>query len=217
MKKRVKTLVSFTMSLVFCLVTLSSVSYASEKDSSIYALEKTDAPSLASETVVFLPNFENALYYYATMFTQSQNGNNCGPTAAANVLSYFKGANGVNLYSGKITQSTYNQICTDCNYSPTSANSLLNTSNGIKAFANRAGYTCKINMYMLNLFSDVKRDIKRGYPVLAWANDHAFVIVGYSEGGSGGNKVYVCTGWENPLFEWYELGNGVPMCSINIY
>lgn len=71
------------------------------------------------------------------------------------------------------------------------------------------------------MFSDVKRDINKGYPVLMLANSHMYVIIGYSEGGSNGNLLYVSTGWTSPDdFMWITVGNTInagSMGSINIY
>lgn len=79
-------------------------------------------------------------------------------------------------------------------------------------------YVCLVlkMLYWMNLFSDVKRDIDRGYPVLLLANDHVYVILGYAEGGTNGNCIYTCTGWSDPTFEVYKFTGGT-MCSINIY
>ncbi|MDO4283097.1 MAG: C39 family peptidase [Clostridia bacterium] len=210
---------SIVLILALCLTFNSSTVFAAEADCDLNTINIT---SVDSENFVYLSGFENALYYNATMFTQSQGGNNCGPTAAANVLSYYKGAKGLNLYSGNITQSLYDQICSDCGYSSSGAgSSYTSVANGIKSFANRAGYSCNVDKYLLNLFSDIKRDINRGYPIIMINNDHMYVILGYSEGGSNGNCIYVCTGWESNMFQWIKYDPTTPysvtLGAVNIY
>lgn len=214
-KKLLKRIISISMIFVICF-SLNCINILAAENS----VKFVDPHLVESETVVYLPNFDKALYYYSTMFTQSQNWNNCGPTAAANVLSYYKCAKGLNLYSGNITQSIYNQICSDCNYVNSGGTSIANISNGIKKFAKRAGYSCDFDGYLLAHFSDIKRDINRGYPILMSANQHMYVIVGYSEGGANGNLVYVINGWENNMTGWISYNPSpysVTLGSINIY
>lgn len=215
-KKALRMFVAFAI----CFVLSSSTVFAAEiekLDEEVTTLEKVEMTATTEETWVYLPEFTSAKYYCSINYTQSQNGNNCGPTAAANILSYFKTVKGYNLYTGDVDQSIYDQICSDCNYANSGGTSPYNVSNGIKVFANRAGYSCDINIYWLNLFSDVKRDINNGYPVLMAGNGHMYVILGYSEGGPDGDCIYTCTGWENPKFEWYKFNSTYTMGSINIY
>lgn len=199
-KKTLKIFVAF----VLCFVLSSSTVFAAEN----------------GETTVYLPNVGNVDFYYGMSFTQGNNGNNCGPTTAANILSYYKMANGLNLYSS-MTQELYDQICVDCSYSSTgSGTTYTSVKNGIIKFANRAGYSCNVNKYLLNLFSDVKRDINQGYPIILLHGNHMEVIIGYSEGGSDGNMVYVATGLTTGMFEWKKFDaviGSVTLASVNIY
>lgn len=157
--------------------------------------------------------------YAQSEFTQ-QNG--CGPTAIANILSYFQGARGVSLFSGDIiTQNIYNQICTDVQWS-SSGTSMVNAANGLTTFCNRAGKTCVIDDYWLDLWSDVTRDVTANKPILL--NDvtqrHLMVIFGY-EIIDNVKYLYVCTGISSsstPLFGYLEWGTDtINMRSVNIY
>ena len=143
-------------------------------------------------STVFVSGYNSYVPYAQSEFTQT---NGCGPTAAANILSFYQGARGVSLFNGDyITQSIYNQICSDVGWT-TSGTNMVNLSNGLQTFCSRAGKTCSIDTYLLNLWSDVTRDVNAGLPILV--NDvtqsHFMVIFGYDT--IGNNKyIYVCTG-----------------------
>lgn len=169
--------------------------------------------SLSAKTVTGLGNEKR---YYTSDFSQFQYDNNCGPTLAANVLSYFKTVRGINLYSGDITQELYDIICTDVSYSVTSGTSLNNVANGIKIFAKRSGKTAIIDKYWLNTWSDVTRDINANKPVMLSYNNHAWLILGYQES-NGNKKLFVSTGWSNEPYAYLTFTSGMQMQSVNIY
>ena len=157
--------------------------------------------------------------YYQTEFTQV---NGCGPTAVANILSFYQEARGVSLYNGEcIDQNIYNQICADVNWSSSGTN-MVNVSNGIQTFFNRAGKTCLIDSYLLNLWSDVTRDVNAGLPILVnnVTQRHFLVIFGY-DNIDGQNYLYVCTGLNGngqQLFGYLPWGRDtLRMRSVNIY
>lgn len=165
----------------------------------------------------FVTNFVNWEWYYTSDFTQYQYGNNCGPTMIANILSYFDTGRNVDLYSGTITQSLYNQICTDCSYTGAQGISLDTAANAIKTFVQRAGKTANINEYWLNLWSDVTRDIDADKPIIMSYNNHAYIVLGYKIE-DGVKYLYVFTNWDNSPFQWIQYNqSGMDMQSVNIY
>lgn len=214
LKNSLKKASRVVLPLVFCIVFYSSVMLIKEHNIS-------DELEEFNTKEVIIPNYTSTKVYLTTDYLQSINGNTCGVTAATNILSYYKNARGLNLYSEDISQNIFDNICEDCNYLQNSGGPGYNkVSKGIKKFVNRAGFTCVVNTYWLRLFSDVKRDIDKGYPILMTFNNHAYVIVGYSEGGSYGNMIYVITGWPIETFQWLQVGDTLSVNyigSINIH
>lgn len=216
LKECLKIATGVIVALILCLTFFPSSVFALENNTKIIS----DKIALSHEKVVFIPNYTSMKVYLTTDYLQSTNGNTCGATAATNILSYYKNARGLNLYADDMSQSIFNQICIDCKYSQNGGGPGYNkVSKGIKKFASRAGFTCVVNTYWLRLFSDVKRDINKGYPILMTYNNHAYVIVGYSEGGPYGNLIYTISAWPNQTFTWidYKIINDGFMGSINIY
>lgn len=154
--------------------------------------------------------------YFTNDFSQGETGKNCGPTLAANVLSYYKDVKGLNLYSGTINQSFYDKICEAVKFNSSEGTNLNNVAAGIKKIATDAGYTCKIDKYWLNLWSDVTRDIERGYPVMLSFNGHAYMVVGYRVRGNI-KELNVFTSWSSEPFMWIEYLSTMQMQSVNIY
>lgn len=175
-----------------------------------------DLSRSTNDTYIYVTGYNNFVPYSQTEFWQT---NGCGPTAVANILSYFQMARSVRLFDGDyITQNIYNQICSDVSWT-TSGTSMADTSNGLKIFCNRAGKTCDINTYLLNLWSDVTRDINANKPILCNDVDqrHTMVILGYAVVNNE-NYLYVCTGTDNPLTGFLKWGtNNLRMRSVNIY
>ena len=167
----------------------------------------------------YILGYNNFIPYAQSEFTQT---NGCGPTAVANILSFYQGARGVSLFSGdSITQSIYDQICSDVNWSSSGSN-MYNVSNGLQTFCNRAGKTCSINTYWLNLWSDVTRDIDAGLPILVnnVTQRHIMVILGYAIENDQ-KYLYVCSGLIGDgqlLFGYFPWGtNDLNMRSVYIY
>lgn len=158
----------------------------------------------------------NEKRYYTSDFEQFKYGNNCGPTAASNILSYFKTVRNVNLYSGNITQSVYNTICKDCSYTGSEGISLNMAAQGIKQFTKRAGKTAVIDKYWLNTWGDITRDIDANKPALLGWNEHMWVVLGYTEV-DGERKLFVSTGWSNDPHGFLPFTSGMEMQSVNIY
>lgn len=156
--------------------------------------------------------------YHTSDFYQYQYNNNCGPTLAANVLSYFRGTGYNKLYSGEITQSMYDHICSLVGYKYNGHTMLGSVYKAVKWYAENAGYKFKHDVYLLDTWSDVTRDIKLGYPVIANGDGHGYFVVGYRVI-DGVRQLRVCTGWEIPEFTWipFDRTKKLEMESMHIY
>lgn len=178
-----------------------------------------DIPNYSISAVTssgFVTGFSYATQYYNSNFSQYQYNNNCTPTLAANVLSYYKTSRGVNLYSGTITQTLYDQICTDVSYSTEYGSNLNNVANGLKIFSSRAGKTCIVNKYWLNTWSDVTRDINADKVVMLGYSNHAYLILGYKVENDI-QQLFVSTGWSDLPYQWLTFSSGMQMQSVYIY
>ena len=191
------------------------------KDGAIpYSQEEMVSPATVTSSG-FVSNFTNWTWYYTSDFTQVQYGNNCGPTMVANILSYFDTGRNVDLFSGTITQSLYNQICADCSYTGASGINLDTAATAIETFATRAGKTADIDEYWLNLWSDVTRDIDANKPIIMAYNspslNHAYIVLGYKVE-DGIKYLYVFSNWASSPFQWLEYNQSyMDMQSVNIY
>lgn len=221
---KTKRIIGILMSLVLLLVLFNGPAFAGTKhieDSEVATVENSHISTASVTSSGFVSNFWNWTPYYTTDFTQAQYGNNCGPTLVANVLSYFNTARGLNLYSGTINQSVYDQICSDCSYTGASGINLDTVARAIKTFSSRSGKTAVINEYWLNLWSDVTRDIDANKPIIMAYNspnlNHAFLILGYKVE-NGTKYLYVFTNWSSSPFQWMEYNQSyMDMQSVNIY
>lgn len=160
-------------------------------------------------------NHDSFRVYHTNEFSQFSTGNNCGPTVAANILSYHKSL-GYNLYSGEITQSIYDEIA-DLMYFTSQGAPFGFVYRAVEEFAERAGYQFEHDVYLLDLWSDVTRDIRYGYSVIAGKDKHVYLVLGYREI-DGVKALYTCTNWENPEFQWINFdGAGFQMESMYIH
>ncbi|MDD2377200.1 MAG: C39 family peptidase [Clostridia bacterium] len=168
----------------------------------------------------FVSSYGTSRKYYTTDFWQIQYNNNCTPTLAANILSYFQSPRGVSLNAGNITQSLYNQICIDVGYTTSSGSNLNGVANGLKTWANRYGKTAVVDKYWLNNWSDVTRDINANKPVMLGYEKHAYLIFGYKVENNV-QYLFVFTGWNDVPYQWLKfeggLGGKMEMQSVNIY
>lgn len=164
-----------------------------------------------------MQNYNNFKVYHTDQFSQFYIGNNCGPTAVANILSYYESM-GFDLYPGDtITQSVYDEIANEIGF--TSQGTMFGmVYRGVKLFAERAGYGFEHDVYLLDLWSDVTRDIRYGYPIIAnTTGDHVEIILGYREIG-GVRQIYTCTGWSTLEFQWLNFDDtNIQMESVHIY
>ena len=178
-------------------------------------LKNSALPTSNITSQYFLLYYDNFRVYNPTEFSQFQYGNNWGITFVANVLSYFKRL-GFNLYSGEITQAMYDDIASLTNYSPSEGTRVYKLFDAIETYAKRAGYKAETTDYLLDLWSDVTRDIKLGYPVLAANKEHGYMVVGYRII-DGVKQLYVVTNQEGANYEWINFdGANFQMRSYNI-
>lgn len=87
---------------------------------------------------------------------------------------------------------------------------------GLKKYVSRFGRTCKTNMYWLNLWSDVTRDIDANKLILfdVPKDKHVYIGVGYNE---YYESVYAITNWDDVLMKLVPLSDIHVMYSIDIY
>lgn len=80
----------------------------------------------------------------------------------------------------------------------------------------RTGHTCETNLYWLNLWSDVTRDIDANKLIVfsSKSQPHVYIGVGYSE---ERKAIYAITNWDEVLMGWVPLSDAKTMYSINIY
>lgn len=184
------------------------------------AAEPNEITTRAVTASNFVSGYGTSRKYYTADFWQIQFDNNCTPTLAANVLSYFQGSRGVQLNAGNITQSLYDQICVDIGYDISRGSNLDGVAKGLKTWASRYGKTAVIDEYWLNNWSDVTRDIDANKPVMLGYSGHAYLIFGYKVENNI-QYLYVFTGWNNVPYQWLPFEGGafgkMQMQSVNIY
>ena len=134
---------------------------------------------------------------------------NCTPTAAANLLSYYKEKRGFtdlgdsrqDIYDSIVSASGWDQFGDE-------GMSLSEAKKGMKSVVTSAGYSFSSTDYWFNPWSSWKRDLKNDYPVLTavwgyrkdesdnWIEvGHSIVAIGYREYDSGANYLRVYDGW----------------------
>ena len=152
----------------------------------------------------YLLYYNDFRIYNPTEFSQyyESGGRNCSITFVANFLSYYKRLGFTNLFPGDtITQSFYNEIADSLDFTSAGNVPVYKVFDSIKYFAQKAGYKAYQDDYLLDLWSDVTRDIKLGYPVAAIDTDnegHIYMAVGYIEYTDGTRKLYTITNLQSP-------------------
>lgn len=194
--------------------------YANETNYSTEIVKIIDEHFASQFTVtdqIFLLNYNSFTRYHTSDFSQYQYGNNCGPTLLANVLSYYKSLGYGNLYFGTITQSMYDDICARLGYSISNGSDLNKIPSALKSYVENAGYGFSYDKYLINLWSDVTRDLKFGYPVIMSYNNHGYLVLGYRVM-DGIKQLYTCTGWSAPEYTWINFNSSnMNMTSVHIY
>lgn len=210
----------FTNISVYAADTIQNKENASEKLEFITIEEmvkiQANSPTASSDTYVNIAGAHSFPPYVQSTFSKV---NSCGPIAMANILSYYKNYKGINLYSSdEITPELFDQICTDCKWT-TGGTSLHNVGNALETFCSRVGKTCVIDTYLLNMWSDVTRDINANKPILMSTDEHIYVILGYQIINSE-KYLYVLSGLDGDTMtygnvKWKSIGIG--MKSVVIY
>jgi|GEM_PF-1714922 len=163
----------------------------------------------------FVKAYNTFTKYYGTQFSQSQYKNNCTATLTANVLSYYKTVRGVNLYPETITQSVYDMICSNINYSTSGASNILNIIEGLKKISMKKNKDCIFRKYRYNWWSDITWDIDDNKIIMLGYKDHAYLIVGYRII-NGTQQVYTFTGWSYLPYKWIDYDTKMSMASVYI-
>lgn len=138
---------------------------------------------------------------------------NCGPTSLANTVKLYAefslNDNGGSLSNLKVNDSdaeTYERLVEISGYSCGNAASMSTLVSSIKSFAVERGYSCTTTNYLLDLWSDFKRDVTADKPILLYTSSsagtaHAQVVVGFWEYTNGGKYVKILSGWTSyPTF-----------------
>lgn len=138
---------------------------------------------------------------------------NCGPTALANTAKLYAefslNDNGSGLSNLKVNGSdaeTYKRLVEISGYSSGDAAGMSNLVSAIKSFAVERGYSCTTTNYLLDLWTDFKRDVTADKPILLYTSSsagtsHAQVVVGSWEYSNGGKYVKILSGWTSyPTF-----------------
>lgn len=73
--------------------------------------------------------------YYTDDFDQIKYDNNCGPTLAINIISYYNDVKGINLFYDDKLQNCYDKICEDVKYTSNNSTNLNNVAGGLKKIA----------------------------------------------------------------------------------
>jgi hypothetical protein len=117
--------------------------------------------------------------------------------------------NGGSLSNLKVNDSdaeTYERLVEISGYSCGNAASMSTLVSSIKSFAVERGYSCTTTNYLLDLWSDFKRDVTADKPILLYTSSsagtaHAQVVVGFWEYTNGGKYVKILSGWTSyPTF-----------------
>lgn len=166
----------------------------------------------------FIPNFMNFTFYSDRSFSQGTSQMDCVPIAGANILSYYKSLGKSNLFAGAtITQSEFDQLCSDMSWNSISGTSLINGANGLITYANRKGYSATKTVPIFNTWSTFTSYIASDSPVLInEKNKHSSLAVGYRVE-DGINYVYTYSGFgSNPIMwvPWTDV-EGIIKITIN--
>lgn len=166
----------------------------------------------------------NALSFIPTVMSEycvtgGFNGN-CTPTAAANILNYYRERWGfANI--GTSRQDVYDRIVSVSGWNQygESGMSASEAKKAMKKIVENAKYVFSDTTYLFDLWSDWTRDLDNNYPVLtsvygykqdstgSWTEvGHAIVAVGYREYNSGAKYLRVWDGWNatNNKYIWFD-------------
>lgn len=134
-------------------------------------------------------------------------GKNCVPTAATMIIKMYaeKALNGheklSNLKYYGSDPSTYTRLATIMNYVPGSGTSYEYVYTSLQTYVPQKGYTCSVDDYWWDLWSDFTRDIDNKKPIylhtVTSQTNHAQIVVGYRNYTNGAKYLRVFSGWRN--------------------
>lgn len=133
---------------------------------------------------------------------------NCGPTSLANTVKLYaeNGLNGhsaiPNLRLNGSDSSTYSRLVQISGYScnnPVGMDALLDA---LVTYSRERNYSCSIDNYWWDLWSDFTRDIGNNKPILLYTSSsagtaHSQVVVGYRSYNNGAKYLRIFTGWSS--------------------
>lgn len=143
------------------------------------------------------------------------NTNNCVPTAANNIIRYYRDVREFNNFPDNL-YDIYKDFLTHTNFRVNDPSDLGMTenefANAMKKYVDKVGYDFSSNKYWWDWFSDWRRDILRNYPVYTSIRGyvdnnpdpdiesfveqgHAVVTVGYRTYQNDTNYLIVYDGW----------------------
>lgn len=166
----------------------------------------------------YLAGYSSFTTYVDLDFTQggsySGSSTTCVPISCANILSYFKYRGYSNLFSGStISQSVFNQICTDVGWTSSNASTLGNAVSGLSTFASRKGYTITAYAVLTSGWNNLTNYITNNVPLIAsetgaaaGKKGHAYTILGYRVN-NGVREIYTQTGLDLLPYAWVEWSN----------
>lgn len=170
------------------------VDYPSESDS----YDFDSIPGAYSSSALIMGNMPGV----------SSGEGNCGPTSLANTVKLYA-ENGLNGHSelpglrlNGSDADTYSRLVTLSGYSSSDAASMSELLNALDDYSDERGYSCSIDNYWWDLWSDFTRDIGKDKPILLYTSSsagtaHAQVVVGYRSYDNGAKYLRIFTGWSS--------------------
>ena len=213
---------------------LTIQSFSNEKDEgkgkTIYDLVITlsEIPSTGAAEVYTI---EKATRFYPTpMYEFCPPGGfsgNCAPTAAANILIYYKerrnlvrlGTSRQDIYNRLVSAAGWNQYVND-------GSNGIDMCNAIKKVAKAAGYSSSYSTFLLKIWRLWENSINDDYPVytsITANNDyHAVVAFGYRKYEDGKNYLRVWDGWSGMTHRYIcfvasSFNSTFPGYAVNIW
>ncbi len=132
---------------------------------------------------------------------------NCVPTTLTNIIAFYDTKLGKdNLLISNNRNSTYNQLSTLVGYHPSSGTNWWNCGNALTQYCSQRNYSCSVNSYLSDSWSDFVRDINAGLPILtnirgninpSVESGHTITTIGWATTYSGVKYLRVIDCWNN--------------------
>lgn len=186
--------------------------YALQMSVANYGINQTDTLSEKS-SAGYISGYSSFNTYVDMNFSQGGNSSTssttCVPISCANVLSYFKYRGYSNLFNTSfITQSDFNQICSDVGWTNSNASTLAKACTGLNTYAKRKGYTITNYSLLTSNWTGLKNYINNNTPLIVselsstpGKKGHAYTVLGYRTT-NGSNEIYVQTGISLIPYTW---------------